>query len=58
MLGRLIEGRRQPPWSGLGQGWLNYKVLSLGGRRLLKRHLIRLAWEDYYECQRLVKEWM
>ena len=58
MLLRLIERRAIPPWSSMRMIWFNYKVVSLGLRRLLRRHLIRMAFEDFFECQRLTKKWM
>ncbi len=58
MLRRLIERRRQPPWSGMRMIFFHWKVISVGLGRTLRRHLIRMAFEDFYECQRLTEKWM
>jgi hypothetical protein len=58
MLERLIERRRQPPWSNMRMIFFFWQVTSVGLGRILRRHLIRTAFEDYFECERLVKKWM
>jgi hypothetical protein len=54
----LAERRSNPPWSKMRMIWFHSKVISVGLGRILRRHLVRMAFEDYLECQRLVKKWM
>ena len=58
MLRRLIERRRQVPWSNMRKIFFSWKVVSIGLGRIMRRHLVRLAFEDHFECARLVKKWM
>lgn len=58
MLGQLIERRAMPPWSNMRVIYFRSKVISVGLGRLLKRHLIRMVFEDFFECQRMVGKWL
>src|SRR5208283_2507470 len=54
MLRTLAERRLNPPWSKMRMIWFRWKVISVGLGRILRRHLIRMAFEDCFECRRLV----
>ena len=58
MLRTLAKRRRQPPWSNMRTIFFSWKVISVGLGRILRRHLVRMAFEDYFECARLVKKWL
>ena len=54
---RLLRSWANPPWSNMNMIWLHYRIVSVGLQRILRRHLVRMAFEDYFECQRLVRKW-
>src|SRR5208282_3465717 len=54
----LAERRSMPPWSKMRMIWFRWKVKSVGLGRILRRHLIRMAFEDFFECRRIVRRWL